>query len=319
MEASKANRKTGDQRKTADSPESKKYTILVADDDVAVLQSIVSVLERKYSVLTATNGQEALEIIEGMKSPENINVILADQQMPHLTGVEFLEKTLPIIPKTIRMILTGFADINAIIDGINRGQIYQIMTKPVDPIDMMLTIKRALEAYELEERVVEKTARLLDIEKLLQHELDEAFIRSLTPKEMRWFVDAVKGIVLCDKSLSEEELSYLRTIVSFLSDKNEANRLIRMVKQKDDTSDLDILTGIERNKAFEMMVILVNLAIVDGNISQAESEFILYTGNKLGFKNVFCNKLLTWAYDKITVEEEHQQLRRIAKNPALAG
>ena len=179
MEASKANRKTGDQRKTADSPESKKYTILVADDDVAVLQSIVSVLERKYSVLTATNGQEALEIIEGMTSPENINVILADQQMPHLTGVEFLEKTIPIIPKTIRMILTGFADINAIIDGINRGQIYQIMTKPVDPIDMMLTIKRALEAYELEERVVEKTARLLDIEKLLQHELDEAFIRSL--------------------------------------------------------------------------------------------------------------------------------------------
>ena len=109
-----------DQVKRDDTPKSKKYTVLAVDDEEANLQSIVRVLERKYGILTATNGQEALELIEGMKSPESIHVILADQRMPRLTGVEFLEKTIPIIPKTIRMILTGFSDIDAIIEGINK-------------------------------------------------------------------------------------------------------------------------------------------------------------------------------------------------------
>ena len=109
-------------------------------------------MSNDYDILTAKDGQEALELIQKDDNLERIHLIISDQRMPHLTGVEFLEKTISTIPRTIRIILTGFTDIEAIIDSVNRACIYKYINKPYDNQDMRLTIKRAIETFELEER-----------------------------------------------------------------------------------------------------------------------------------------------------------------------
>lgn len=128
------------------------HTILIVDDEENNLLALTELLSKDYEILTAKDGQEALEYIQKDDNPERIHLIISDQRMPRLTGVEFLEKTVATIPRTIRIILTGFTDIEAIIDSINRACIYKYINKPYDNQDMRVTIKRAIEAFELEER-----------------------------------------------------------------------------------------------------------------------------------------------------------------------
>ena len=126
------------------------HTILIVDDEENNLLALTELLSKDYEILTAKDGQEALEFIQKDDNPERIHLIISDQRMPRLTGVEFLEKTVSTIPRTIRIILTGFTDIEAIIDSINRACIYKYINKPYDNQDMRVTIKRAIEAFELE-------------------------------------------------------------------------------------------------------------------------------------------------------------------------
>ncbi len=130
----------------------KKKTILIVDDEALNLQALSRLLAAHYHVLTATNGRDALELVKDYPSPEHIELIISDQRMPELTGVEFLEKTLPLIPNTIRMILTGFTDVDSIIDAINKGQVYKFILKPFEPNDLLLSVQRALETYDLEKQ-----------------------------------------------------------------------------------------------------------------------------------------------------------------------
>ncbi len=126
----------------------KQYTILLVDDEERNLRALVGLLEDDYNLLTATDGEEALDLVK--IASEQIHLIISDQRMPNMTGVEFLKQTMPFIPETVRIILTGFTDVNVIIDSINEGHVYKFMIKPFEPKDMQVTIKRALEAYQLE-------------------------------------------------------------------------------------------------------------------------------------------------------------------------
>jgi len=92
------------------------HTILIVDDEENNLFALTELLSKDYDIITAKDGQEALELIQKDDNPERIHLIISDQRMPRLTGVEFLEKTVSTIPRTIRIILTGFTDIEAIID-----------------------------------------------------------------------------------------------------------------------------------------------------------------------------------------------------------
>ncbi len=128
----------------------KRHIVLLVDDESPSLLNLADLLSDYYDILSAQSGLEALTLIQAMEAPENIHMIISDQRMPQMTGVEFLEQTLSIIPRTIRIILTGFAEVESVIDSINRSQIYRFILKPFDQHDMLLTVKRALEAYDLE-------------------------------------------------------------------------------------------------------------------------------------------------------------------------
>lgn len=122
--------------------------ILYVDDENDNLTVFYSAFRRHYEIHLASSGKEGLEI---MKKQE-IQLIITDQRMPEMTGTAFLEKTIPAYPDCIRIILTGFSDIDAVIQAINKGRIYRYITKPWDKEEMKITIDNGLETYKLKQQ-----------------------------------------------------------------------------------------------------------------------------------------------------------------------
>jgi phosphoserine phosphatase RsbU/P len=122
--------------------------ILYVDDEEDNLVVFNSTFRRDYEVHLAKSGMEGLEIMK--KHP--IHVIITDQRMPEMTGIQFLEKVIPDYPDSIRMILTGFSDIEAIIQAINTGRVYRYITKPWSREELKINIDKGLETYYLREQ-----------------------------------------------------------------------------------------------------------------------------------------------------------------------
>ncbi len=127
-----------------------KIVILYVDDEENNLVSFKAVFRIKYNVLTAISGEEAIKILKN----NTVNVIITDQRMPHMTGVEFLETIIDEFPLPTRILLTGYADMNAVIDAVNKGKIFHYLTKPWNEEELDMTITKAFEVYK--EKVDEK-------------------------------------------------------------------------------------------------------------------------------------------------------------------
>ena len=115
----------------------KKYSLLYVDDETTNLRVFKSNFRKFFNVYTTASPIEAIDIL----AENEIQVIVTDQRMPEMTGTELLEKILPDYPDMIKIILTGFTDIEAIKDGINRCGIYKYITKPWN-FDEMLKINQ---------------------------------------------------------------------------------------------------------------------------------------------------------------------------------
>lgn len=121
--------------------------ILFVDDEENILKSLRRIfVTNDYDVLTAVGGKAALELIDSGEKPA---VIVSDQRMPEMNGAEFLSKAKEKLPESIRIILTGYADINAAMDSINLGGVYRYILKPWNDEDLLCTIKGAFELYAL--------------------------------------------------------------------------------------------------------------------------------------------------------------------------
>jgi response regulator RpfG family c-di-GMP phosphodiesterase len=120
-----------------------KITILYVDDELNNLISFKAVFRTKYNVLTAISGIDAIKILR----EKPVNIIITDQRMPGMTGVEFLESILDEFPDPIRILLTGYADMGAVIDAINKGKIFHYLSKPWSEEELDMTITKAYEVY----------------------------------------------------------------------------------------------------------------------------------------------------------------------------
>jgi two-component system, sensor histidine kinase and response regulator len=133
-----------------------KHVILCVDDEEDNVDALERLLRKKYSVLKATSGPEALALLE----KEKVSLIISDQRMPKMTGVQFFAKSMKHHPEAIRILLTGYTDVEAVIDAINSGQVYKYVTKPWDPVDLANTVDKAIERYELSHELKEKNRQL---------------------------------------------------------------------------------------------------------------------------------------------------------------
>jgi class 3 adenylate cyclase len=124
--------------------EKETYNILYVDDEENNLNSFRAALRRDYNVFTALSGEEGMEIL----SKNDIHVVVTDQRMPHMTGVQFLQR-IPGDQDNIRIILTGFTDMESIIEAINTGKVYRYIKKPWDKDELKITIDNAVETIML--------------------------------------------------------------------------------------------------------------------------------------------------------------------------
>ncbi|MBW1803070.1 MAG: Flp pilus assembly complex ATPase component TadA, partial [Deltaproteobacteria bacterium] len=122
------------------------YKILFVDDEENVLKAMLRIFRKEnYTILTANSGHEALELLQR----EQVQAIISDYKMPGMTGADLLRKVKALYPQNIRIMLTGHADVNAIMGAINEGAVYKFITKPWNDEDLRLTVSLALEQYDL--------------------------------------------------------------------------------------------------------------------------------------------------------------------------
>jgi signal transduction histidine kinase len=125
---------------------SKRPTLLVVDDEPEVLRSVHDLLRLDYRVVTCARGEEALRVLE---SDEDISVVLTDQRMPGMPGVDVLRQAKRIRPEATRLLFTAYADIKAVIDAINQGEVFHYITKPWEPEALQSVIRQAVERHDL--------------------------------------------------------------------------------------------------------------------------------------------------------------------------
>jgi response regulator RpfG family c-di-GMP phosphodiesterase len=135
---------------------SKKINVLYIDDEEHNLTSFKASFRRIFKVFTAISASEAREILK----EQNVEVIITDQRMPNETGVEFLQSIIEEYPDPIRMLLTGYSDIEAVIDSINKGQVYKYITKPWNDHELQVNIENAHEVFRLREENKDLMERL---------------------------------------------------------------------------------------------------------------------------------------------------------------
>ncbi|MEM9053294.1 MAG: response regulator [Bacteroidota bacterium] len=123
----------------------KKPGVLYIDDEENNLISFKAALRREFTVYVALGAEEAEQYLE----KEDLKVIVSDQRMPKETGVEFFSRLKNTHEEPIRILLTGYSDMQSVVDAINKGEVYRYLTKPWDAGDMIATINQAIEIYDL--------------------------------------------------------------------------------------------------------------------------------------------------------------------------
>jgi signal transduction histidine kinase len=203
----------------------KRHTILVVDDEADVVKSVKDLLRLEYKVLTATSAAEAQEILR----TEEVHIVMTDQRMPDMTGVELLSNIRGSYPHAIRLLFTGYADIRAVIDAINQGNVYRYITKPWDPDELQTVIREACERYDL---IVERESMMAELKEKNEEltkadQLKQAFMK-VASHELRTPLTILLG--LSKLALREQQVpDHVHRFLERMD--HAAQRLRQMVEQ----------------------------------------------------------------------------------------
>lgn len=163
-----------------------KPPLLIVDDEPEVLSSLRSLFRREYKVLTAERGEQALDIL---RTGVEVHVVITDQRMPGMTGVELLSRVREEFPDVIRLMMTGYADVNSVVNAVNEGSVYRYIGKPWDPDELAVVVRHAFERYRL---VGERRVLLRELEEA--NRLKASFI-TLASHEFNTPLNIVQGML----------------------------------------------------------------------------------------------------------------------------
>lgn len=188
-----------------------KHTLLLVDDEAPITKALQRTFRKDgYTIYTASSGEEGMNRLQEAEKP--FSLIISDQKMPGMSGAQFLEKAKKIFPHAIRILLTGYADMNAIVDAVNKGEIHRYMTKPWNDEDLLLQVRQCLEQYEL----VVENRRLLALTGRQNRKL-----RELTKNLEKKVAERAREIIEKNEELSrlnkELESNLYNTIRAFAS------------------------------------------------------------------------------------------------------
>ena len=140
------------------------YNILVVDDEVSNLNALQRALRREYNVLSATNGEDALAIME----QNDVALIIVEHRMPGMTGVELLEKALQKYPNTIRIILTSYTDEKLLMEAINVVHVHGFLAKPWEPEEIASVVGKWMASYLRDQQLEEKDRQIENLQRQLE-------------------------------------------------------------------------------------------------------------------------------------------------------
>ena len=133
-------------------------TLLLVDDEANILTALKRLFRRdNCTILTAGSGEEGLDMLAQHK----VGVIVSDQRMPGMTGVEFLSRVKDMYPETVRMVLSGYTELNSVTDAVNKGAIYKFLTKPWDDTQLRSHVEEAFQRKEMADENLRLTRELL--------------------------------------------------------------------------------------------------------------------------------------------------------------
>ncbi len=191
--------------------EQEKTRILYVDDEPNNLTMFKASFRLDYDIFTALSGSEALKMLH--QNP--VHVIIADQRMPEMSGVEFFERLLEENPEPIRILLTGYANLESVIDAINRGQVFRYLRKPWDEDDLRMTIDNACEIYRTRQTLKTKTAELekMNADLIRANEELNRFVYSAS-HDLKAPLASIMGIVEVARMEGEErETAYYLSLI----------------------------------------------------------------------------------------------------------
>lgn len=203
------------------------HSVLLVDDEQSIIRSLQRLFRKeKYQILTASSGQQGLDILSGFNKP--VSLIISDQRMPEMTGARFFEKARILAPDAVRFLLTGYSDVKDILDAVNKGEIHRYLTKPWNDDDLLLQVRNALEAYELkiENRRLNALAAQQnealtelnqDLERKIQERTLEILMKSQALEEAnasleRSFIDTIRLLSSLVETLNPRLGSYLNYV-----------------------------------------------------------------------------------------------------------
>ncbi len=245
-------------------------TFLVVDDEPDILDAIARLLRKDYHVLTASSVSVARQII----AEESVEVVMTDQRMPEMTGIEFLSELRRTHPHIVRVLFTGYSNISDVIDAINQGHVYRYISKPWKPVELRLFVAQAFEFYRTQRERDELLHQLQDANQQLE---EQNALLSAANEELK-VVDRVKDVFmevvshelntpiailvgytfLLRKELGENMSTVARKALSGIDSsairlKHISNRIFKMLEEEDAEATLD-LTWVELEKFVDSLV-----------------------------------------------------------------
>ena len=141
-----------------------KHCLLIVDDEPNVCDSVHDLLRREFRVLKAHNAEEGYRLMQ----EEEVHIVMSDQRMPQISGVELLTRVKSRYPQAIRMLFTGFADLESIVAAINQGHVFQFLKKPWQPEELEAAVRQAAEEFDKLSQAAEERERLRTLIENLQ-------------------------------------------------------------------------------------------------------------------------------------------------------
>ena len=264
--------------------------ILIVDDELSILKALNRLLRNKgCPIRTASSGAEGLKQIRESDVP--IALIISDQRMPEMNGAQFLEQAKALMPDAMRFLLTGYSDLGAVIDAVNKGEIHRYLTKPWNDEELALSVSQALEHY----RVVGENRRLLDVTRRQNQELGDL---------NRHLEDKVRERTL-EIQAKNEALSALNTKLeqSFMDTIRLMSSLIETLNPK--------LGKYMRHVAHLSILVAGDLGLSADDVHQIEMAALIHEVGLLGLPDRF------WEKDEKELSESES--RQFNNHPVIAS